>query len=147
MALDLRFDVRTIWNPAQLQAEQRRNKRRALFRMAAFVRTRQRSLIKTRKSRKPAPRGSPPISHTSRKPNMRSIRFAVDVAADDAVIGPIVFTGRHTGKPAPETLEHGGATDQTLDDGQRRRIRVAAHPSARPALEMEISKFPDLLAG
>ena len=121
-------------------------KRKALYRMSAFVRTAMRSSIKTRKKAKPAPAGKPPFSRSSRKPNLRTIVFAVDLRDESAVIGPIEFRGRATKEPAPKLLEHGGTSSQKIG-GQRRRIKVRPHPFAQPALEQELPKFPELLRG
>lgn len=123
-------------------------KRRALFRMSGFVRNTMRDLIgKPVKSRKPRGAGKPPRAHAKRKPNLRTIVFAVDLKDESSVIGPIEFKGRKTAKPAPQLLEHGGATRQTLADGSRRRIRIKKHPFAEPALSQELPKFPELLRG
>ena len=124
-------------------------KRRALFRMSGFVRNTMRSLIgkPVKHGRKPRGAGKPPRARSKGKPNLRTIVFAVDLQDESSVIGPIEFRGRKTAKPAPQLLEHGGATSQTLADGSRRRIRIKAHPFAEPALAQELPKFPELLRG
>jgi len=147
MSIDLRMRSRIELHPRRIRTAFDPVKKRALYKMSAFVQRRMKSSIKKRKKAPPARRGQPPIARASKKPNLRTIVFEVDVADESAIIGPIEFRGRHTDKPAPQTLEHGGTATQELADGSKRRVKIHPHPFAEPALAAEIGKFPELLRG
>ncbi len=142
-----------------------RTTRRLLSRFGAYVRTRARTSIRSRKgTSKP---GQPPRSHTGLLKNF--IFFAYDADRHDVVIGPVkthqVF-GDAFGRPVtgtvPEVLEYGGAITifevfkwgkwRRADLRSRRRLaglprrkrtaRVAARPFMHPAFDIEMAKLP-----
>src|SRR5262249_47529030 len=142
-------------------------KRRALSKFGAFVRTRARSSIRTRK--KASKPGSPPSSHTGLL--KRFIFFGFDPVAQSVVIGP-VLAGPKSG--APETLEYSGpvqirqavpllrraassaqakAYRQLVREGRivppsrefrTRTVFVRARPFMHPAFEAELPKAPQM---
>lgn len=136
--------------PTRIAKAMRPVEYRALYKMSAFVRTRMRSSIRYNK-KKTAPAGSPPYARDRGKPNLRTIVFDVDKKTESSIIGPIAFNKRSSDKPAPQTLEHGGAAWITTGRGRNknvaRRIYIRPHPFAQPALDAEIGKFPELLKG
>ena len=109
-------------------------------RFGAFVRTRARSSIRSRK-RISAP-GEPPSSHSGQLKN--GIFFAYDSVEKAVVIGPVLY-GRGQ---APRLLERGGS-GTVLDRRRGRQIPATyrARPFMRPAFEAELTKMPGMLAG
>lgn len=102
--------------------------RAALSKFGAFVRTRARSSIRTRKDVS-AP-GSPPSSHTGKL--KAGVLFGYDAQARSVVIGPVAY---RAGADAPRLLEDGGAT---VVGGRARRYR--ARPFMGPAFAAELAK-------
>jgi hypothetical protein len=115
-----------------------RARRKVLSKFGAFVRTRARTSIKTRK--KTANPGGPPSSHAGWL--KRLIFFGYDQESDTVVIGPKFFKtkGQRPGKLPTELLEQGG--ESTTDEGEPATYRK--FPYMRPALDAEQDKFPGL---
>lgn len=139
--------------------------RRVLSKFGAFVRTRARSSIRTRK--KASQPGRPPSSHTGILKGY--LFFAYEPSRRSVVIGPAktnqVFF-RMDGTPVtglvPEVLEYGGAIRilevlkygrwQRADLRSKRRlaglktrlrtVTIAPRPYMNPALRAEAPKFP-----
>lgn len=143
--------------------------RKVLSKFGAFVRTRDRSSIRTRK--KPSAPGSPPSSHTGTLKNR--ILFGYDDSARSVVIGAektnqVHFDGN--GDPVsgtiPGVIEEGGEIRvlevfkygkwQRADLRSRRSlaglqtrlrtVRIAARPHTGPAFEAEKRNLPSLWA-
>lgn len=107
-----------------VQARVDRGRLRAMSRFGAFVRTKARSSIRSRK--KVSEPGSPPSSHEGLLKVF--LFFAYDPAADAVVVGPARINGRPRGGiPVPGLLERGG------DVPAGGRVRVIAHPAGRGA--------------
>ena len=108
--------------------------RRVLSRFGAFVRTRARSSIRTRK--KPSAPGQPPSSHAGDL--KRLIFFALDPAATSVVIGPLRFRKGE----APALLERGGAVSR-----KGKTLRYRPRPFIGPAGKAEAQNLPKILSG
>ena len=106
--------------------------RRTLSKAGAFVRTAMKGLIRSRK--KSARPGSPPHSHTGLLKSM--IFFQYESENKTVVIGPKKFKSNNP--TTPEVLEFGGR-------GNNGKVNHP-FPFARPALEQERNKFPELFA-
>lgn len=103
--------------------------RKALSKFGAFVRTRARSSIRSRKGTSQP--GKPPRSHTGLL--KRFLFFSYEPSVANVVIGPAKL---NTGTKAPELLEHGG-TDS-------RGRTYAARPFMGPAFAREVPNAPEL---
>lgn len=139
-----------------------REKKRALSRAGAFVRRRQRSSIKRRKS--VSQPGRPPHSHTKSgaegRASIKRILFGYSPIDESVFIGMVKVSSSQVrgDKPLPGILEDGGwiyqpkgtyVPQQGRDDGGRftekrlmplkkaRRLRIKPRSSAVPALEKE----------
>ncbi len=114
-------------------------RRRVLSKAGAFVRQTARTSIRKRKgSSKP---GNPPHSHVGLL--RRFILFGYDRQSDSVVVGPVGFRD----SSAPRVLERGGTTTVTRrrrGKQTERRVRIAARPYMKPALEKEQPKLPEL---
>ncbi|NUQ49920.1 MAG: hypothetical protein HUU27_08385 [Phycisphaerae bacterium] len=113
-------------------------KRVALSKAGAFIRTRAKHSIRTRKGS--APPGKPPHSHTGLL--KRFIFFGYDPGTESVVVGPARIN-RTT--DAPHTLEFGGTT--AIESGRKgkfrkRKVRIAPRPFMGPALEKERPNLP-----
>lgn len=135
-----------------------RRERAALIRIGSFVRTRARSLIRSRK-RKPkrgrpaklSQQGEPPISW--QKPGLKNILFHYDSREKSVVIGPVQF---NHGQDVPGLLELGGMNRITESryydrrmpwhpgewqngpvETRQRSVNIEARPFMGPALEKE----------
>lgn len=108
--------------------------RKVLSKFGAFVRTRAKSSIRTRK--KSNPPGQPPSSHEGSL--KRLIFFAFDPATKSLVVGPVPFRKGE----APRLLEHGGTA---IRRGKPAHYRP--RPFMAPAAKAELPKFRDLLKG
>lgn len=106
--------------------------RKALAKFGAFVRTRAKSSIRSRKASSPP--GSPPSSHAGTL--KRFILFGYDERAKSVVIGP-TLAGKQTG--APETLEYGGTALLKRKSGNR-VATYAPRPYMAPAFKTELAK-------
>lgn len=117
--------------------------RRTLSRFGAFVRTRSRSSIRTRK--KVSEPGSPPSSHTGLL--KRFIYFGYEPTTKTVVIGPALLNGTRSnaGLTQPETLERGGAVTVAGPRGRPRTATYRPRPFMMPAFEAERSKFLESL--
>lgn len=139
-----------------------REKRKAISRSLAFVRTRARSLLRRRK--KPSLPGKPPSIH-SQQYGLKTILFAYDPRIQGGIVGPVKLnqvnmTWRGS-QPVPSIMEMGGQVKihetKSFSDGkwyrrdlrrrlrpnQKRRIRSANYaprPFMTPALEIEAEK-------
>lgn len=100
----------------------------ALSKFGAFVRTRARSSIRTRKEVS-AP-GSPPSSHTGRL--KAGVLFGYDPEARSVIIGPVAY---REGSTAPRLLEEGGVS---VEGGKRRTYRP--RPFMQPAFAAELNQ-------
>lgn len=120
-----------------------RAERRVLSRFGAFVRTRARTSIRSRK-RSSAP-GSPPSSHTGML--KKFILFFYEMARRSVVIGPAKLNAQ--GVNVPQVLEEGG-TAQVIkgpaSNRRRKNIEVKARPYMGPAFNAELPKVPSLWA-
>lgn len=135
--------------------------RGAISKSLAFVRTRQRSLI--RKKKKVSSPGQPPSSHSSDPvASIRNILFAYDARTKSGIVGMVQLNGRRSmvdsGKELPELLEFGGTMrifeasydgrywfspsprarrKLTAKHTRRRTAVMRPRPSAGPALKIE----------
>ncbi|MFO0880735.1 MAG: hypothetical protein U0840_25665 [Gemmataceae bacterium] len=109
--------------------------RRVLSRFGAFVMTRSRTSIRTRKGIS-AP-GSPPHSHTGLL--RKGILFGYDTARQSVVVGPVV--GR-SGGIASRALEYGGSSVVRNRRGGSQPTRVKSRPFMQPALAAELPGLP-----
>jgi len=109
--------------------------RRNLSKIGAFVRTRARSIIRTRK--RVSDPGEPPSSHTGILKAL--IFFAYEPARKNVVIGPTVARAGE----APALLEYGGGTTRRVG-----HLVKPAHyrprPFMGPALEEAKGKLADI---
>lgn len=114
-------------------------RRKVLSKAGAFIRQTARTSIRNRKgTSKP---GDPPHSHVGLL--RRFILFGYDRQSDSVVVGPVGFRQ----SIAPRVLERGGTTTVTRRRRGRRterRVRIAARPYMKPALEKERSKLLEL---
>lgn len=120
--------------------------RRALSKFGAYVRTRARSSIRTRK--KASAPGQPPSSHKGWL--KQHLYFAWDQATRSVVVGPAQL-GRGT---APRALEFGGPSlsFRRLKVSGRaytatRVVNIRPRPFMHPALAAELPKFAGLYRG
>jgi hypothetical protein len=120
---------------------------RVLSKFGAFVMTRARQSIRTRKGAS-AP-GSPPSSHIGTlKAGAFGIHFGFDLAARSVVIGPEPFPGAKYGPAdAPPLLEYGGTAQRLHTSGKTFMALYRPRPFMGPAFEQEQQKMPDLWAG
>lgn len=130
------LSLKTVWTAVsridRVLEQIRKDKIRALQRTAFAIRkTAQQSIRTGRRGRASAP-GTPP--HTRRGQLRRSILYAVDKDRMEAVIGPASNLFSDVGG----AHEYGG-----IFRGQR----YPARPFMGPALEPNINKFTDALAG
>ena len=114
-------------------------KRRELSRSGAFIRTRAKSSIRSRKGY--APPGKPPHSNVGHL--KRLIYFSYDPASDSVVVGPI---GWKKGE-VPALLEYGGHAIRARPryrgrQPERRRVYYRARPYMGPALLAELKNIP-----
>jgi len=153
---DFFFDRKVVHNAID------KEKRRAISRSLAFVRTRARSLLRRRK--KPSLPGKPPSIH-SQQYGLKTILFAYDPRIQGGIVGPVKLNQVNmtsTGSiPVPGIMELGDQVriheTQSFSDGrwyrrdlrkrlrpgQKRRIRTAIYPPRpfmTPALEIETEK-------
>ncbi len=112
--------------------------RKVLSKFGAYVRTRARTSIRTRK--KSAAPGSPPSSHAGDL--KRLILFAYDAVNKSLVVGPVPFRKGE----APSLLEHGGTTTVKTKTGSKVK-HYRGNPFMAPAAKAEMPKFRDLLRG
>lgn len=114
----------------------------------AYVRTRARTSIRTRK--KASEPGQPPSSHTGLL--KRNIFFGYDRDKKSVVIGPVLLNG--TAGTAPESLEYGGQANIMVrrrgmtrgNQRERKVIKIKTRPYMQPAFDQELTKLPDLWA-
>lgn len=110
--------------------------RKQLSKIGAFVRTRARSSIRTRKA--VSDPGNPPSSHVGTLKKL--LYFAFDPETKSVVIGPVAF-----GKgEAPGLLERGGRTTKRGRRGETRRLTYRARPFMKPAGDEEAKRNRDL---
>lgn len=136
--------------------------RTAISKSLAFVRRRQRSIIRRRK--RPSRPGQPPSAHSrDQVATVKNILFAYDQRTKSGVVGMVKINGRQSavssGMELPGLLEAGGTVSiletswngvdwsqpsprqmKRIDPRQRTRkrsVRIAKRPSAGPALQME----------
>ena len=153
---DAFFDRKVVMNAIA------RETRRAISRSLAFVRTRQRSMLRRRK--RVSDPGKPPSVH-SRDPvaTIKNILFAYDERTKSGVVGMVQVNGRRaridSGQELPNLLEFGGRMEiyeQSFDGvnwysppprrrrklqnvkTRKRSARLRPRPSANPALQAEI---------
>lgn len=109
-----------FFDTALVDAAVERGAKRALSRFGAYVRTRARTSIRTRK-RASRP-GQPPSNHTGHLKKL--IYFGYDTQKKSVVVGPLLY---HKG--VAHIIENGGIYDGTL---------YRARPFMRPAFEREL---------
>lgn len=123
----------------------------ALAKMGAFVRRSAKSSIRKRK--RISDPGSPPSSHTDLLKQF--IFFGYDTTAASVVIGPEKLNQQTDYSPdrgtIPAALELGGTVVVRTRNRRRDRnlvvkrvVKIKARPYMRPALEANMSKFPQL---
>jgi hypothetical protein len=115
-----------------------RAERQVLSRFGAFVRTRARTSIRSRKATSRP--GSPPSSHMGLLKQF--IFFSYDPARRGVVIGPMRLNAR-TGGDAPQLLEYGGTAVRERW-GRRRSVRYLPRPFMHPAYMAELARLPPL---
>ncbi len=124
--------------------------RRVLSRFGAFVRTKARTSIRSR--RRVSDIGSPPSSHTALL--KRNIFFSADLDRRSVVIGPTLINtpsdAGSSGKTVPQLLEEGGVVVRTIKSRHnrttRRAMRYTARPYMGPAYEAELPNVPKMWA-
>jgi hypothetical protein len=126
------FDRAAVMN-ATTRAE-----RQVLSRFGAFVRTRARTSIRSRKTTSRP--GSPPSSHLGLLKQF--IFFSYDPARRGVVIGPTRLNAR-TGGDAPPLLEYGGNAVRKRW-GRTRVVRYLPRPFMHPAYDAELVRLPAL---
>ena len=109
---------------------------RNLSRAASHVWRRMKTSMRRRK--KVAEPGSPPSAHAGQLRDL--LYFGFDANTASTVIGPVPFKSG----TAPKVLEFGGSVVGKDSRGQARTMNYRPHPFARPALEAEQAKFPEL---
>lgn len=144
-----------------------RARQRALLKAGAYVRRAARDLL--RRGKKSSQPGRPPHVHAG-EPNLKTILFAYDPAAEAVVVGPVLLNSakaRGLDGTLPQLMEQGGeaeVTEFSVDAGQtwltleqrqrpanqgkrairrRRRARFAAHPFMAPAEAAALPKIPE----
>lgn len=114
-------------------------KRRAMSKFGAFVRTRAKTSIKSRKgSSKPGE-----VPHSKTGILKRFIFFGYDPANESVVIGPARIRSDST---SPEALEHGGVSS-FVSRGQRKTARYESRPYMLPAFLTETRKVSEEFKG
>lgn len=122
--------------------------RKAMSRSLAFVRTRQRSMLRRRK-RTSQPGKPPSIRSTDRVATLKNILFAYDQRTKSGVVGMVGLNRRQTtnlgSMTVPQLMEFGGIVQQrsgrllrSSPTRRRRRVQYRARPSAGPALDAEV---------
>jgi hypothetical protein len=114
-------------------------KRRFASRFGAFVRTRARSSLRTRKGTSLP--GNPPFSHVGTL--KKSILFGYDEQTNSVVIGPL---RRNDGVQGARILEKGGDTTVPGLRGGR-VLHYRARPYMRPAFDIELQNISKMLKG
>lgn len=104
--------------------------RKALSKAGAFIRTRSKSSIRSRK--KVSAPGSPPSSHTGDL--KKRIFFGYEPATKSVVVGPVRFRAGE----APRLLEFGGQA-RRRSHGKTRAVAYRPRPFMGPALQKEIA--------
>lgn len=141
--LDAHATTQWFFDRAEVKARIDPAVRKALSKVGAFVRTRARTSIRTRKAVS-AP-GSPPSSHTGTLKKL--IYFSFDPQAKSVVIGP-TLGGSESGAPA--ALEYGG-TAVVKDGAKSRTVSYQPRPYMAPALAAElpalVDEFKDFIGG
>jgi hypothetical protein len=155
MSLDLEAIKKTFFDAAEIQAAADKGTIKALSKQGAFVRRKQKSLVRYRK--KVSLPGEPPSAHRSERftrtktnkkgetktqsqsPFRELIFFGYDAATKSVVEGPAAFLkAKATGKTTPEVLEEGGQVVL------REPVKKAA--TGKPASEKQKATFRRLIA-
>lgn len=110
--------------------------RKHLSRFGAFVRTRARSSIRTR--RRISEPGQPPTNRTGLL--KRNIFFVYEPSRRSVVIGPVLL---NSSSGAPELLEHGGTVIREVK-GRSVRMTYRPRPYMGPAFEAEQDQLEKL---
>lgn len=113
-----------------------RSTRKHLSRFGAFVRTRARSSIRTR--RRISEPGQPPTNRTGLL--KRNIFFVYEPSRRSVVIGPVLL---NSSSGAPELLEHGGTVIREVK-GRSVRMTYRPRPYMGPAFEEEQNQLEKL---
>jgi len=138
--INMRF--RMNFRKSHVMSVMRREERRYLFRVGAFVRKTMMRLMPVRK--RPSAVGRPPHSHTKRL--KRSIRFAVEDAG--VIVGPLRAWSKLRGsKPGPALLDQGGWATRRDKGAAAKPIRIRRRPFRGPALERSRPEFGKLWRG
>ena len=111
-----------FFDSAAVNAAIDRGAKRALSKFGAYVRTRARSSIRTRK--RTSQPGQPPSNHTGHLKKL--IFFGYDAQKKSVVVGPLVYH-----KSAARIIEYGGISEGAL---------YRPRPFMRPAFEIELNK-------
>ncbi len=133
-----------FFDSAKVMAAVGRAERAVFSRFGAFVRTRARSSIRTRK--KPSAPGQPPSSHVGLL--KRFILFAYEPERHTVIIGPARLN-KVIGD-APAALEHGGQSKVVTGSRRRKRtvrtVSIRPRPFMGPAFEQEKPKLSAMWA-
>ena len=122
-----------------LLAEFAKQRRRGLFRMAAYVRTTARNSIKRRKGDS-AP-GLPP--YTKNGNLKRNIFYDIDFTNETLVVGPSLLPGMSG--DVTDVLEHGGTIKRRSKRyGKAITATYEARPFMAPALQKSQSKLDEI---
>lgn len=115
-----------------------KNRRRALARGGAFVRTTARRSMRRKKG--PSSPGQPPHAHEGSLRKL--IFFGYDRDTKSVVVGPLPIKR----SPVPSVLEFGGTIETKRvrrvngkKKTERGRVRIAPRPSMRPALDTAVA--------
>lgn len=102
----MKYSAKTIWYFQKLNQRVKVGKSRAIFRVAAYIRTSAKRSMRLRSGPSQAP--APPHAHT--KAGLRAIEFAVDPSLESAIVGPVKFPGSNFfDSPVPHIHEFGGS--------------------------------------
>ncbi len=123
-------DGRIFFNNGSVKALMAKRTDQALERFGAFVRTRARSSLKSRK--KVAKAGSPPSVHEGGI--KRLTVFALDKRANSVVIGPLAYRANKA-----RQIEEGGTIATMKRGGKVQMMRYRPHPWLQPAFEKELA--------
>jgi hypothetical protein len=132
--------ITTQYDPQLIAAAITQKNKNGLLRMGYLIRQSAQASLGQRKSISTP--GHPPASHQGTLRNL--ILYAWDNATRTVVIGPIRANGPSNGQ-APRALEYGGSSMMLrVIGGKRKRIsiNIAPRPYMRPALNLNLPRFP-----
>lgn len=139
LGLGIRQFKAGFFDTEAIRKQVKKDKRAVFSKMGAFIRTRARSSIRTRK--KSSPPGQPPSSHQGSL--KRLIFFAYDAATDSVIVGPASFASKQG--DARLLLEKGGDVTRRTKAGKSVRMHYRGNPYMKPAGDAEAPKFKELI--